>query len=263
MDTGSATARRWAGDESMAAPRLTLVGGPVSDPGPVPSDADLMARMVAGDQEAFAAVYDRHVDVVFGSVLRFIGDREAAEEIVQDAYLAAWRRAAQYSPGAGTVLGWLLGIARNRSIDRMRAASRRPRLVGLGDAHEGAIDDFERAAAAWRAGHGEADPGPETAAVRAWERAVVRSALASMPSTERRPLELAYDEGLTQAEVAVRLGWPLGTVKTRTRRGLATLRTALQGVPELVTTDAPGGTSEAEEAAARQRRTMGGGIGPR
>lgn len=236
----------------------------MNEHGPVPSDADLMARMVAGDQEAFALVYDRHVDVVFGSVLRFIGDREAAEEIVQDAYLAAWRRAAQYSPGAGTVLGWLLGIARNRSIDRMRAASRRPRLVGLGDAHDGAIDEFERTVAAWRAGHGEAEAGPETAAMRAWERAVVRSALAAMPSTERRPLELAYDEGLTQAEVAVRLGWPLGTVKTRTRRGLATLRTALEGVPELVTTVGPaGGTGETDGAAARPRQTMGGGIGPR
>jgi RNA polymerase sigma-70 factor, ECF subfamily len=236
----------------------------VNDNGPVPSDADLMARMVVGDQEAFALVYDRHVDVVFGSVLRFIGDREAAEEIVQDAYLAAWRRAAQYSPGAGTVLGWLLGIARNRSIDRMRAASRRPRLVGLGDASEGAIDEFERTVSAWRAGNGEPDTGPETATVRAWERAVVRSALASMPPSERRPLELAYDEGLTQAEVATRLGWPLGTVKTRTRRGLATLRTALQGVPELVPTVGPRvGTDETDGAAVRPRQTMGGRIGPR
>src|SRR5512144_1547687 len=94
-----------------------------------PSDADLIAGVVARDESAFAALYDRHVNVVHGSVVRFLGDVSAAEEVVQETYLALWQRAPQYDRGAGSVLGWTLGIARNKSIDRLRAAGRRPRTV--------------------------------------------------------------------------------------------------------------------------------------
>ena len=201
-----------------------------------PSDADLLARVVAGDQSAFAAVYDQHIDVVYGSVLRFAGDRQAAEEIVQDTWLAAWRHAGQYEPAAGSVLGWLLGIARHKSIDRARAVARRPHVVRLdGPDEERAEDRLERAMASSAAGSIGIDPDvdPEAAAVRAWQRAVVRGALAAIPDLERQALELAYDEGLSQSEVAERLGWPLGTVKTRTRRGLGVLRAALESVPGL------------------------------
>jgi RNA polymerase sigma-70 factor (ECF subfamily) len=242
----------------------TGTGHRMSDLPPPVTDVDLLARMAAGDQEAFALVYDRHVGVVYGSVARFIGDPGAAEEIVQDAFLAAWRRAAQYEPAAGSVLGWLLGIARNRAIDRHRAAARRPRLVALGEPADGTVNDgLDRAlAAGWGGVPGsDGDGGPEAAALLAWERAVVRGALDAMPADERRPLELAYDDGLTQAEVAASLGWPLGTVKTRTRRGLAALRAALEGVPELRPTGdaarrAGAGTSRAEPM-------TGGGDGPR
>lgn len=229
---------------------------------PDPSDAELLARMAAGDQAAFAIVYDRHVDVVYGAVARFMGDPGAAEETVQDAYLAAWRRAGQYDPAAGSVRGWLLGIARNRAIDRLRAAARRPRVVGIGEPQDGGVDDgLERLMAGGLASLAKPDLGPEPAALRAWERAVVRAALDAMTPLERRPLELAYDEGLTQAEVAVRLGWPIGTVKTRTRRGLATMRQALEGVPEL---RAGRGAGEAADTGDRSPdRAMGGGDGPR
>ena len=237
----------------MAVPRPHLVtprpadhvGGRALDTGrgamtddPRPTDADLLARVVAGDQGAFAVVYDRHIDVLYGSVLRFVGDRQAAEELVQDTYLAAWRHAGQYEPAAGSVLGWLLGIARHKSIDRARAIARRPHVVRLdGPDDERTEDRLERAMAAGgaaRAGNGaDADANPEAAAVRAWQRAVVRGALAAIPPAERQALELAYDEGLSQSEVAARLGWPLGTVKTRTRRGLGVLRAALESVPGL------------------------------
>lgn len=229
---------------------------------PDPTDAELLARMAAGDQAAFAIVYDRHVDVVYGAVARFMGDLGAAEETVQDAYLAAWRRASQYDPAAGSVRGWLLGIARNRAIDRLRAAARRPRVVGFGESPDGGVDEnLERLMAGGLASLGQSDAGPEPAALRAWERAVVRAALDAMPPLERRPLELAYDEGLTQAEVAVRLGWPIGTVKTRTRRGLAALRQALEGVPELRTGRGAGDPADTGDRS--PDRAMGGGVGPR
>ncbi len=229
---------------------------------PDPTDAELLARMASGDQAAFAMVYDRHVAVVYGAVARFLGDLGATEETVQDAYLAAWRRAAQYDPAVGSVRGWLLGIARNRAIDRLRAAARRPRMVGFGEPPDGGMDDgLERLMAGGLDSLAQPDAGPEPAALRAWERAVVRAALDAMPPLERRPLELAYDEGLTQAEVAARLGWPIGTVKTRTRRGLSTLRLALEGVPELRA--GRGAGDEADTGAWSAARAMGGGDGPR
>ena len=251
MDVAASPARPWARDVSMAVPRPHLVTSqPAPDAGrrsldsgraamtddPRPNDADLLARVHAGDQGAFTTIYDRHIDVIYGSVLRFVGDRQAAEELVQDTYLAAWRHAGQYEPSAGSVLGWLLGIARHKSIDRARSIARRPHVVRLdGPEDERTEDRLERAMAATGATTvgSAAHDDPEVAAMRAWERAVVRGALGSIPPAERQALELAYDEGLTQSEVAARLGWPLGTVKTRTRRGLGVLRAALESVPGL------------------------------
>jgi len=200
------------------------------------ADAELMARIAAGDESALGTIYDRHGDVVYGSVLRFLGDRQAAEEVVQDAFLAIWREAGRYDAETGNAAGWLLRIARNRAIDRLRAAARRPVVMDLagftaGTATNGAL---ERVMASGRLPVGTVDPGPEDLITQRWSQAVVRTALSAMPDLERRALELAYDEDLTQVEIGVRLGWPLGTVKSRTRRALATLRTVLEGVPGLV-----------------------------
>jgi RNA polymerase sigma-70 factor, ECF subfamily len=203
----------------------------------MPADDAALAALVAdGDQAAFGAVYDRHADVLFGAVARFLRDRQAAEEIVQDAFVAFWRQASTYEPSAGTLVGWLLRIARNKAIDRTRAAARRPRLVDPAGGDEDVTEALERALSTGRlvGGGVDRDTAPDQVVTREWTRAVVRTALSAMPEAERRPLELAYDEGLTQTEVAERLGWPLGTVKTRTRRGLAALRGVLEGVPDLI-----------------------------
>lgn len=202
-----------------------------------PTDPELMARVAVGDEAALESVYDRHVQTLYGAVVRFLGDRQAAEEIVQDTFVLAWRHAGRFDAAQGSLTGWLLRIARNRAIDRGRAAARRPVLLGLSG-----LDDDGRPPEADSGGGqaglrplglaaGAASPDPEEHAARAWSRAVVRTALSSMPEAERRALELAYDEELSQSEIADRLGWPLGTVKSRTRRALATLRTALEGVP--------------------------------
>ncbi|HYM83240.1 MAG TPA: sigma-70 family RNA polymerase sigma factor [Candidatus Dormibacteraeota bacterium] len=198
-----------------------------------PSDADLIARVVARDEAAFAALYDRHVTVVHGSVTRFLGDAGVADEVVQETYLALWQRAPQYDRTAGSVLGWTLGIARNKSIDRLRAAGRRPKVVASWSRGGEDDDDPERMLAAGRVLGSAADADPEETATRAWVGSVVRAALRGMPDADRRVLELAYDDGLSQSEIASHLGWPLGTVKSRTRRALAALRDALDGVPDL------------------------------
>lgn len=258
------------GPGSWIGPAALVAAGPASgrvrdmtvDATPGQGDAELVARIAAGDEAAFAVVYDRHADIVYGSVMRFVRDRELAEEVVQDAYVAVWRNAAQYAPGTGSLLGWLLGIARNKAIDRLRATARRPRLVVLGGSEERQDEELDRIVAAGGRveGSAAADTGPEEATTRAWTRAVVRSALSAMPDLERQALVLAYDEGLSQTEIAGRLGWPLGTVKTRTRRGLAALRTVLEGVPELIDDS---GAAMAPTAAAAHHRSLGGPDGPR
>jgi RNA polymerase sigma-70 factor (ECF subfamily) len=196
--------------------------------------------------------YDRHANLVFGSVARFVGDREAASEVVQDTFLALWRRAEQFDPRAGSLAGWLLGIARHRSIDRLRSEARRPSRGAItldalpwGDA-DGASG---QTAAPELVADREAEPDAMTD--RRWAQSVVRTYVSELSEEERRVLGLAYAAGLSQSEISSHLGWPLGTVKSRTRRALAHLRSRLAAEPGLIDVllEAPDTWSGAEERA--------------
>jgi RNA polymerase sigma-70 factor, ECF subfamily len=205
-------------------------------------DAALVRAIAAGSEDALATLYDRHVDGIHAVALRLTNDRQLAEEVVQETFLALWNRAELYDPAVASLATWLRTIARNRTVDRLRAAGRRPPLVplpGLGD--EGESDaGFERLKPdAVVLGGAVPDAGPEAAAEAAEVRAAVADALATMPDVERTVIILAYREGLTQSEIAERLDWPLGTVKTRTRRALAHLRHALEAGDEPVRTGGP------------------------
>jgi RNA polymerase sigma-70 factor (ECF subfamily) len=191
-------------------------------------DGALVRRVAGGDEAAFMSVYDRHAVLLFGTTLRFLRDRDAAAEVVQETFLAAWQRAAQFDAARGSIAGWLIGIARNRALDRLRADGRRPRLVSADDARG---SSEEGSAVPERAGP-RADE-PEAAAARRWLRALLRTSLDEMRPDEREVLVLAYDRELSQAEIAVRLGLPIGTVKSRTRRALSRLRAYLADVPDL------------------------------
>ena len=203
-------------------------------PGPG-DDTTLVREVVAGSHEALATLYDRHVDGVFAAARRIAHDRQVAEEVVQETFLALWNRAELYDPNAGSLAAWLYTIARNRAIDRLRSAGRRPNLVALSaaageDEHD--ADALERIAAAGVVVAGSTpSPGPESVAESASVRLAIRRALALMPEEERTVIVLAYDDDLSQSEIAAKLGWPIGTVKTRTRRALARLREVL--APEL------------------------------
>jgi RNA polymerase sigma-70 factor, ECF subfamily len=196
-----------------------------------PEDAALVRAVAAGSQDALAALYDRHIDGVHAVALRLTNDRQLAEEVVQETFLALWNRAELYDASVASLATWLRTIARNRTVDRLRAAGRRPALVplpGYGDPGEGDAG-FDRVGAdAVVIGGAVSDAGPEAAAEAADVRAAVARALEAMPEAERVVIVLAYQEGLTQTEIAERLDWPLGTVKTRTRRALAHLRDALE-----------------------------------
>ncbi|HEU5242906.1 MAG TPA: sigma-70 family RNA polymerase sigma factor [Gaiellaceae bacterium] len=192
-------------------PRLRAVP---SDPAPQPSDdspsdAELLARVGERDREAFELLYGRYVRPVFGLALRRLGDRGHAEDAVQEAFAAIWRSASTYRPERGAAGGWLYTVARNAIVDRLRrnGPSLDAELPELASAEPGPAQQAEDSDVAWR----------------------VHRALEELQPREREVIELAYWSGMSQSEVAEYLHLPLGTVKTRTRSGLAHLATVLEG----------------------------------
>ena len=178
------------------------------------SDPDLVSRMAAGDQEALSCLYDRPRGVIFALALRILNDRAEAEEVLTDVFLQAWRGAGGFDIQRGSVPGWLITLGRSRAIDRIRARGRRDAAM---TAHSQV--EVERAAGGGLS-DGEAGRRHETL----MRKRKITEALAGLSPAQRGALELAYYEGFSHSEIAVKLGEPLGTVKTRIRQGLHTLR---------------------------------------
>jgi RNA polymerase sigma-70 factor (ECF subfamily) len=204
--------------------------------GPGPGvDAGLVRELAAGSHDALAALYDRHADAVFASAYRLTSDRGLAEEVVQETFLALWNRADTFDPSVGSLAAWLHTIARNRTVDRLRAAGRRPTLLPLSSVagsgyggDEPDADALERVLASGAIVAGSMPSrSPEMEVALKELRGALQAALAEMPDVERVVIVMAYGEDLSQSEIAERLGWPLGTVKTRTRRALRRLREVL------------------------------------
>jgi RNA polymerase sigma-70 factor (ECF subfamily) len=173
-----------------------------------PSDGDLIARVAARDRSAFEELHRRYAQAVFGLALRRIPDRGHAEDAAQESFAAIWRSASTYDPGRGPGAPWLYAVARNAIVDARRrmpttTVSDPPELASL------EAEPPEQAEASWLA----------------WR---VHRALAGLPEHERTVIELAYWSGLSQSEIAAFLHLPLGTVKTRTRGGLARLSDELE-----------------------------------
>ena len=221
----------------MVSPETDSGGSTYSEVSPVESagtkvdDGALVRAVAAGSSDALAVLYDRYVDTIFATARRLTSDRGAAEEVVQETFLALWNRAETFDPAMGSVGGWLRTIARNRTVDRLRAVARRPTLVPYPVSSSGGEPDaasLDRIATPGSVVAGSvASPTPEEGLASAEIRRAVQAALAEMPADEREVIVLAYGDELTQVEIADRLGWPLGTVKTRTRRALSRLRAAL------------------------------------
>jgi RNA polymerase sigma-70 factor (ECF subfamily) len=198
-----------------------------------PSDVSLMGQLVEGSQDALAGLYDRYAQLVFATALRVSHDRGMAAEVVQETFLTLWNRAEQFDASRGALAAWVQVIARNRAIDRLRFAGRHDRAVTFSSFDRDEWDD--QATAEWLTSTGELvgaaspEPGPEMALSDKETRESIQHALALLTPLERRVIELAYDAGLSQSEIAVQLGWPIGTVKTRTRRALRHLRDWIEG----------------------------------
>jgi RNA polymerase sigma-70 factor (ECF subfamily) len=212
-------------DDARAAYLMTQGRGVPTD------DAATVRDLAAGSEAALEIIYDRFASSIFAAAYRLTSDRGTAEEVVQETFLALWNRAESFDPSAGSLAAWLHTIARNRAIDRLRAAGRRPSLVALSSAtstDEGPTQALERLLSGGAVVAGAMAPAsPEAALETADLHQAIGAALAAMPDVERTVILLAYQQELSQSEIAERLDWPLGTVKTRTRRALLRLREVL------------------------------------
>lgn len=185
--------------------------------GAVVADRQLVARMATGDESALAQLYDRHARTAYAIAFAITRERADAEEAVADAFNQVWRNAAQYEADRGSVAAWLATMTRTRALDVLRARGRRLRAL-------------ERAAHLDETGLATpvaAADAPDRAPERDEARRLVTSSLAELPLPQRRVVELAYFNGLTQSEIAAELQEPLGTVKTRMRAALEKLRARL------------------------------------
>jgi RNA polymerase sigma-70 factor, ECF subfamily len=170
-------------------------------------DTDLVSAIRSGDQSGMAALFDRYSSVLYSVALRVLGDTGAAEDVLQDVFMQLWRNPGSFDSSRGSLGAWLAVIARNRAIDALRR--RRPES-NLEDIVVSVAPDFA----------GDAD--------RARIAEKVRGLLGGMPLPQRAALEMAYFEGMTHTEIAAKTGEPLGTIKTRIRAGLTSLRKAFQ-----------------------------------
>jgi RNA polymerase sigma-70 factor (ECF subfamily) len=172
------------------------------------ADEDLMPLVEVGDAEAFATLYDRHGRMAYSLAYRMMGEKQQAEDVVQEAFIKVWRSAGGYRVGRGSVRTWILSIVHNSGIDQIRSHARRGRMQDKVEASAPTSEPSEAFAETWRNTQQEQ----------------VREALNTLPQEQLKILELAYFSGYTRVEIAERLELPLGTVKGRMRLGLQKIR---------------------------------------
>ena len=172
-----------------------------------PNDFALLSAIRSGDEKAMGELYDRYSGIVYAVALRVLGDAGAAEDVLQEVFMQLWRNPGLFDSSRGSLAPWLSVITRNRAIDQIR--KRRP---------ETDVDDVVVSV----------EPDLVGEAERAMAMTKVRTVLSGMPAAQRTALEMAYFEGLTHTEISEKTGEPLGTIKTRIRSGLLTLRKAFQ-----------------------------------
>ncbi|HKQ56648.1 MAG TPA: sigma-70 family RNA polymerase sigma factor [Candidatus Eisenbacteria bacterium] len=172
------------------------------------ADRSCMSRLQAGDTKALEELYDRYSPMLYAVVLRIVGRVADAEEVLQDSWVQAWRRAATWDPARGNAAAWLLTLARSRAIDRIRSVTARQRAETAAPVPDPLTVADE----------------PAASAAQRQSRERMAAALGSLTPSQREVIELAYFGGLSQTEIAARVGAPLGTVKSWTRQGLMRLR---------------------------------------
>ena len=181
---------------------------------PPGNDSELIERIRNGERAAFMEFYDRFSPLLFSVAARVLSDRKEAEDILQEVMLAIWNKSGEYDPALGRLSSWAVVLTRNRALDRLRARTRRLRLIEEVALMTDGPEDGAGASA------GDVIHGRERAEI-------LRSALTELPPDQRTAIELAFFAGLSQSDIATRLALPLGTVKARIRRGMLRLRERL------------------------------------
>jgi RNA polymerase sigma-70 factor (ECF subfamily) len=184
-------------------------------------DVGLLQRIATRDETALAALYDRHSRLAYSVIVRILGSPSDAEDVLQETFVRVWSRAETYDALRGSPATWLTRIARNRAIDRLRALRVRGHV---------AVPPTPAAGGPPRPVEPATRETPETLLQGRTAAGAVRTALATLAPAQRTLIEAAFFEGCTHSELAARFGVPLGTVKTRIRTGLATLRGHLEQV---------------------------------
>lgn len=182
------------------------------------ADRELMQRIVAGDEAAFSSLYRRLSPGLFSMIHQILQDRKESEDVLQEAFVQMWKRAATYDDGRSALFTWAVMISRNKAIDRLRARQRRARLVSDAASEPSSAPE-------------DCESGADVLSGQSDERKRIRAALFTLPPPQREALELAFFNDMTQAEVSAKLSEPLGTIKARIRRGLLALRDILQSSP--------------------------------
>ncbi len=167
---------------------------------------------MAGDESAFATLYDRYSPMLFGMLMRILQDSQAAEEVLQDIFLQLWRKPEQFDSSRGSLPAWLTVIGRNRAISKLRGRPTQEVLEHTDGLYANTLASSQNI---------------EKEASRTQLLDRLKLAMASLPEEQRQVIELAYFEGMTQSEIATRTGSPLGTVKTRVRTGMQSLKQLL------------------------------------
>jgi RNA polymerase sigma-70 factor, ECF subfamily len=177
----------------------------------------LIERIRGGERAAFIGFYDRYSPLLFSVAARVLGDRKEAEDVLQEIMLVIWNKSGDYDPQLGTLSSWAVALTRNKALDRLRARTRRLRLI-----EEAAIMAEDSDATSYPSAN---------EIVHGRERAeLLREAMKDLPADQRMAIELAFFTGLSQTDIAARLQQPLGTIKARIRRGMLRLREQLGGV---------------------------------
>jgi RNA polymerase sigma-70 factor, ECF subfamily len=178
-------------------------------------DDQLVQRMSQGDVDALDVLYDRYARAVFSFAVRIVRDGRIAEEVLQEAFMRSWQQSGRFELNRGNYASWLLSITHNLAIDEVRKSQRRPQKADMVDITDVLRSEIDTTA------------NVEEAAEAAELRGVIRNAMDHLPEAQRRVIELAYFEGLSQREIAAFLNEPLGTIKTRMRLGMQKLKDVL------------------------------------
>jgi RNA polymerase sigma-70 factor (ECF subfamily) len=182
---------------------------------PNEGDLELISRMKAGDDDAFADFYDRFAPGLFSMIYAILRDQKESEDVLQEAFVQMWKRTSTYDPARSSLFTWAVMISRHKAIDRLRSRQRQTRLT------EAVANEPGERTISTSAGRAD------NVLARSEERERVRAALAQLGEAQREAIDLAFFAGLTQTQISEKLGAPLGTVKARIRRGLLALREVL------------------------------------